>query len=96
MAIRADALAGSEPALRRLALRALAERASGRPVPLSRRRAAQIMRLATLAEGGDVELGGGVRAICEAGLIRFVAGSMNASRVWRPTCTGTEVSGEMK
>jgi len=75
VAIRADALAGSEPALRRLALRALAERASGRPVPLSRRRAAQIMRLATLAEGGDVELGGGVRAICEAGLIRFVAGS---------------------
>jgi tRNA(Ile)-lysidine synthase len=33
VAIRADALAGSEPALRRLALRALAERAAGRGVP---------------------------------------------------------------
>ena len=39
VAIRADALEGSEPALRRLALRALAERAAGRAVPLGRRRA---------------------------------------------------------
>ena len=71
VAIRAEALAGSEPALRRLALRALAERAAGFPMPLGRHRAAQIMRLAGLPEGGQVELGHGVRAICEAGLIRF-------------------------
>ena len=71
VAIRAEALAGSEPALRRLALRALAERATGRAVPLGRRRAAQIMRLAMTPEGGEVDLGGGVRAICEQGLIRF-------------------------
>jgi tRNA(Ile)-lysidine synthase len=71
VAIRADALAGSEPALRRLALRALAERATGRAVPLGRRRAAQIMRLALMPEGGEVELGHGARAICEQGLIRF-------------------------
>ena len=45
----------------------------GAPVPLGRRRAAEIMRLAALPEGGEVELGGGVRAICEHGLIRFVA-----------------------
>ena len=75
VAIRADALEGSEPALRRLALRALAERATGRAVPLGRRRAEQIMRLAALPEGGEVDLGHGVRAICEHGLIRFVASS---------------------
>jgi tRNA(Ile)-lysidine synthase len=75
VAIRADALEGSEPALRRLALRALAERAAGRIVPLSRRRASQIMRLARMAEGGEVDLGHGVTAVCEAGLIRFHAAS---------------------
>jgi tRNA(Ile)-lysidine synthase len=75
VAIRADALAGSEPALRRLALRALAERATGHAVPIGRRRAAQIMRLAALPEGGEVDLGHGVQAICEAGLIRFVTSS---------------------
>jgi tRNA(Ile)-lysidine synthase len=75
VAIRAEALAGSEPALRRLALRALAERATGRAVPLGRRRAAQIMRLGMMPEGGEIDLGQGVRAICEQGLIRFETSS---------------------
>jgi tRNA(Ile)-lysidine synthase len=75
VAIRAEALEGSEPALRRLALRALAERAAGRAVPLSRRRAAQIMRLALMPEGGELDLGHGVTAVCEAGLIRFQTAS---------------------
>ncbi len=75
VAIRADALEGSEPALRRLALRALAERATGRAVPLGRRHAAEIMRLAAHPEGGEVDLGHGVRAICEHGLIRFLVSS---------------------
>jgi tRNA(Ile)-lysidine synthase len=75
VAIRADALEGSEPALRRLALRALAERATGRAVALGRRRSDQIMRLAALPEGGEVDLGHGVRAICEHGLIRFLTSS---------------------
>jgi tRNA(Ile)-lysidine synthase len=75
VAIRADALEGSEPALRRLALRALAERATGRAVPLGRRRAAEILRLAALPQGGSLDLGYGVRAICERGLIRFVSSS---------------------
>jgi tRNA(Ile)-lysidine synthase len=79
VAIRADALEGSEPALRRLALRALAERASGQMVPLSRRRAAEIMRLAQTAEGGAVDLGHGVQAICEHGLIRFLVASADAA-----------------
>jgi tRNA(Ile)-lysidine synthase len=44
-------------------------------VPLGRRRAAQIMRLALMPEGGEVDLGQGVRAICEQGLIRFETSS---------------------
>jgi tRNA(Ile)-lysidine synthase len=75
VAIRADALEGSEPALCRLALRTLAERAAGRPVPLGRRHAEQIMRLAARPEGGEVDLGHGVRASCEHGLIRFLVAS---------------------
>jgi tRNA(Ile)-lysidine synthase len=75
VAIRAEALEGSEPALRRLALRALAERAAGRAIPLSRRRAGQIVRLARMPEGGQVDLGHGVIAICEGGLIRFETAS---------------------
>ena len=75
VAIRAAALEGSEPALRRLALRTLAERATGRAVPLGRRRSAEILRLAAFPEGGEVDLGHGVRASCEHGLIRFVVSS---------------------
>jgi tRNA(Ile)-lysidine synthase len=75
VAIRAEALAGWEPALRRLALRSLAERAGGHAVPLGRWRAAQVMRLAARPEGGQIELGSGVRAVCEHGVIRFVSAS---------------------
>jgi tRNA(Ile)-lysidine synthase len=75
VAIRADALQGTEPALRRLAFRALAERATGRPVSLGRHRAAELMRLAAQPEGGQVDLGQGVRGICEHGLIRFAVSS---------------------
>jgi tRNA(Ile)-lysidine synthase len=73
--IRADALAGWEPALRRLALRALAERACGHGIALGRRRSAEIVRVASRPEGGQVDLGGGVRALCEHGVIRFVVAS---------------------
>jgi tRNA(Ile)-lysidine synthase len=71
VAVRADAVAELEPAVRRLALRALAERVAGREVALGRRRAAEIWRLAVQPEGGEVDLGGGLRAVCEQGLIRF-------------------------
>jgi len=71
IAIRADALRGAEPGLRRLALRTLAERVAGGDVSLGRGRAAEIWRLAQLPEGGEVDLGGGLRATCEGGLIRF-------------------------
>jgi tRNA(Ile)-lysidine synthase len=79
VAIRAEALAESEPALRRLALRALAERAAGRPVALGRARAAEILALAARPEGGAVDLGGGLRALCEAGFVRMQAAAGEAA-----------------
>ncbi|MDP9228578.1 MAG: tRNA lysidine(34) synthetase TilS, partial [Actinomycetota bacterium] len=78
-AIGAQALAELEPALRRLALRTLAERAAGHPVPLGRERTAEIVRLAGDPEGGVVELGGGVEARIEAGYVRFSAAAERAT-----------------
>lgn len=74
IAVRAEALRELEPGLRRLALRALAERVAGHEVPLGRGPAREIWRLAQRPEGGDVDLGGGLRAICEQGMIRFSVG----------------------
>jgi tRNA(Ile)-lysidine synthase len=93
VAIRAEALAGSEPAMRRLALRGLAERAAGHAVALGRRRAAQIMRLAATAEGGEVDLGRGVQAICEHGLIRFAVSSEADAA---PEPTGLRIPGHCR
>jgi tRNA(Ile)-lysidine synthase len=64
-----------DPAVARLALRELAERAAGHPVALGRARAAEIRRLAAEPEGGVVELGGGVEAHAEHGHVRFTAGA---------------------
>ncbi|MGI9019939.1 MAG: tRNA lysidine(34) synthetase TilS [Solirubrobacterales bacterium] len=74
VAVAAAELARREPALQRLALRALAERAAGRSVALGRARAAEIMRVAASPEGGTVELGGGLRAVCESGSVGFATG----------------------
>jgi tRNA(Ile)-lysidine synthase len=71
--VSATVLESTPPPLRRLALRMLAERVAGRDVPLGARRAEEIWRLASAPEGGAVDLGGGVRAVCEAGLIRIEA-----------------------
>jgi tRNA(Ile)-lysidine synthase len=73
-AVGLDALAPLHPAVRRLALRRLAERAAGSGVPLGRRRAEEIWRLVNEPEGGVVELGGGVEAQIEAGHVRFTSG----------------------
>jgi tRNA(Ile)-lysidine synthase len=70
-AIGRESLEPLHPAVRRLALRQLAERAAGRQVPLSARRAEEIWRLVNLPEGGVVELGGGLEAQIEAGHVRF-------------------------
>lgn len=69
--LAAAELAAMAPGLRRLVLRELAARARGRPAPLSRSRAAQIARLAAHPEGGEVQLGDGLRAVCESGRVRF-------------------------
>ena len=72
VAIRAAALEPMEPGLRRLALRALAERALGRPVVLGR--AAGRGDHAPRGDGrraATVELGGGLVAECESGFVRF-------------------------
>jgi tRNA(Ile)-lysidine synthase len=73
-AISRDALAPVHPAIRRLALRRLAERAAGHAVPLGRGRAARIWRLVNEPEGGVVELGGGIAAEIEGGHVRFTTG----------------------
>jgi tRNA(Ile)-lysidine synthase len=73
-AMPAEALTDLDPAVRRLALRALAERAAGGPVALGRDRAESIARLAESPEGGVVELGGGVEARIEHGHVRFALG----------------------
>jgi tRNA(Ile)-lysidine synthase len=73
-AIGAGALDALDPAVARLALRQLAERAARRQVPLGRARAAEIMRLAGKPEGGVIELGGGIEAHVEQGYVRFAAG----------------------
>jgi tRNA(Ile)-lysidine synthase len=75
-AISRDALGSVHPAIRRLALRRLAERALGDAVPLSRDRATQIWRLVNEPEGGVVELGGGVDAQIEGGHVRFTTGAV--------------------
>jgi tRNA(Ile)-lysidine synthase len=64
-------LAREPPAVARLVLRALAERAAGSPHPLSRADVHAIFRLAR--EGGtrSLDLGGGLRAIVEYGTLRF-------------------------
>ena len=67
------ALRGLSPALSRLVLRALAERAAGKPRSLSRDEAD-----AVLALGGSgsrsVDLGSGLKAVAEYGTLRFGAG----------------------
>ena len=73
------ALAAWDPALRRIALRTLAERAAGRQVALGRARTAEIARLAASPEGGEVQLGGGLSAVCESGTVRFTADPLDAA-----------------
>ena len=72
-AVQSSALAGLHPALRRLALRRYAERVAGRAVAMPRETAERIWRLAGSPEGGEVDLGGGLRAVCEAGVVRIAA-----------------------
>jgi len=84
VAVPAEALAPLHPAVRRIALRLAAERASGRqPVAMGRDRAEQIWRLSGEPEGGTVELGDGLEARIEFGQI-FFADSADAGELPRP------------
>lgn len=80
-AVSAQTLIDWDPALRRIALRTLAERAAGRQVPLGRARASEVLRLAARPEGGEVQLGNGVTAVCESGTVRFVVGELDAAPI---------------
>ncbi|UJA20707.1 tRNA lysidine(34) synthetase TilS [Thermoleophilia bacterium SCSIO 60948] len=84
-AVRPIELSWGGAALARVCMRMLAERAAGRTVALNRRRTAEILRLSQSPEGGTVEIGGGVRAVCESGWVRFeVAGALDASPAVHP------------
>jgi len=82
------------PGLRRLALRELASRAAGKRVSVNRARAAQIAQIADRSEGGEIELGGGLSAICEAGMIRFGTGSDPIPTIVRMPIPGTARFGD--
>ncbi len=82
------------PGLRRLALRELASRAAGKRVSVNRARAAQIAAIAERSEGGEIELGGGLSAICEAGMVRFGTGSDPVPTIVRMPVPGTARFGD--
>jgi tRNA(Ile)-lysidine synthase len=67
--ISLERFAGLPPALRRLVLQQLADRAAGRPVPGAARFAAQVAGLRRTGTA-MLDLGGGVRAIVESGVLR--------------------------
>jgi tRNA(Ile)-lysidine synthase len=67
-------LAREPPAVGRLVLRALAERAAGEPRPLPRSDADEIFRLGQEGGSRSLDLGGNLRAITEYGTVRFNRG----------------------
>ncbi len=74
-AVPVAGLEPAPPALRRIAVRTLAERVTGRAVLLSPERFANLWRLAGSPEGGEVDIGGGAVARAESGVIRILAGT---------------------
>jgi tRNA(Ile)-lysidine synthase len=70
-AVDAGRLAAEPPAVRRLVLRRLAEEAAGTTVALRPADARAIERLAERGGSGAVDLGGGLLATVEYGMVRF-------------------------
>jgi tRNA(Ile)-lysidine synthase len=70
-AVEAARLVAEPAPLRRLVLRRLAEQAAGAPVAIGAARVREIERLAARGGSGSIDVGGGVRAIAEYGLVRF-------------------------
>lgn len=77
--IAGPSLAAAHPAVRRYALRALAESVLGRPVPVSREQADSILRLVRSAEGGRIDLGGGASLVAESGSVAVEPASPGAT-----------------
>ncbi len=70
-AVPIDALRSAPPALARLAVRRLVEIAAGGSRPVTREAAEEVMTLAASGGSGALDLGAGVRAIVEYGVLRF-------------------------
>ena len=71
-AVESTRLASLEPALRRLVVRRLAEAAAGEPMPLGPAELERIERLGASGGSAELDLGRGVRAVSEYGVIRFL------------------------
>jgi tRNA(Ile)-lysidine synthase len=67
--IRGTRLAAAHPALRRFALRSMAEATLGRPVVLTRAQTEEICRLVAHPEGGRIDLGQGASIVAESGVV---------------------------
>jgi tRNA(Ile)-lysidine synthase len=93
-AIKSSELALMQPGLRRLALRELASRAAGKRVSVNRAKAARIASIASRSEGGEIELGGGLSAICEGGMVRFGTGSDPVPAIVRMAVPGAARFGD--
>jgi tRNA(Ile)-lysidine synthase len=64
-------LEGLDPALRRLVLRRLAEEVAAGPVPLSADQILELQRLAARGGSASLDVGSGIRAVIEYGVLRF-------------------------
>jgi tRNA(Ile)-lysidine synthase len=93
-AIEASELERMGPGMRRLVLRELAERAAGRSVALNRGHSSHILALARRPQGGEVEIGGGLSAFCEAGTVRFGTGSEPVPEAVRMSVPGVARFGD--
>lgn len=93
--IPGPSLAAAHPAVRRFALRSLAESVLDRAVPVSRDQAQLILRLAEDPEGGRIDLGGGASFVAESGSITVDPGSAEAASVPDPPAV-LEVPGSVE
>ncbi len=69
--VSVDRLAGLSPALARLVVVRMAEDAAGRLVPRAGRRVPELIALARGGGSAQLDVGGGVRAVVEYGVLRF-------------------------
>lgn len=79
--IVAASLREAFPAVRRFALRSLAESVLGGTVPVSREQTREILRLAESPEGGRIDLGQGASLVAESGRVTVDVGSGRSGRV---------------